>query len=279
MDEILLRRSHRWLLVAYKMLTLLPQSCGWQSWGMGSSSAAERTDFNGEGTCVCVIIVRKFPPRSALLLLLPTMILNVSLCIGKWCEHVEESGEKLQFTQWTAVAGHGWEEMKNTKKKKRKFSFFSVSLLQISDHSIKCVKPHESGRMIACGCANGSVHLMEVSENMSHSAKNDKAILNTVSITFLRWLDVAEREKMGWLVVTSKKRKERKKVDGNSFAHAATSETLKQSSLGPWKCNKLFIFMRLPLPLRSFFFSFFACADVGPWRQTRENPRRKITWN
>jgi dynein intermediate chain 2, axonemal len=58
--------------------------------------------------------------------------------------------------------------------------FFSP--LQISDHSIKCVKPHESGRMIACGCANGSVHLMEVSENMTFSAKNDKAILNAVSI-------------------------------------------------------------------------------------------------
>lgn len=57
---------------------------------------------------------------------------------------------------------------------------FSFSL-QVSDHSIKCVKPHESGRMIACGSANGSVHLMEVSENMTCSAKNDKAILNAVS--------------------------------------------------------------------------------------------------
>lgn len=43
------------------------------------------------------------------------------------------------------------------------------------------MKPHESGRMIACGSANGSVHLMEVSENMTFSAKNDKAILNAVS--------------------------------------------------------------------------------------------------
>lgn len=80
--------------------------------------------------------------------------------------------------------------------------------------------------MIACGCANGSVHLMEVSENMSHSAKNDKAILNTVSITFLAWLED------GLARGDIEKRKE-KKVDGNSFAHAATSETLKQSSLGP----------------------------------------------
>lgn len=36
--------------------------------------------------------------------------------------------------------------------------------------------------MIACGSASGSVHLMEVSENMTSSAKNDKAILNAVSI-------------------------------------------------------------------------------------------------
>jgi hypothetical protein len=35
--------------------------------------------------------------------------------------------------------------------------------------------------MIACGSASGFVHLMEVSENMSFSAKNDKAILNAVS--------------------------------------------------------------------------------------------------
>jgi dynein intermediate chain 2, axonemal len=67
------------------------------------------------------------------------------------------------------------------------FVFLSFAIyffpLQISDHSIKCVKPHESGRMIACGCANGSVHLMEVSENMTFSAKNDKAILNAVSKT------------------------------------------------------------------------------------------------
>jgi dynein intermediate chain 2, axonemal len=60
-------------------------------------------------------------------------------------------------------------------------AFIFAIFLQISDHSIKCVKPHESGRMIACGCANGSVHLMEVSENMTFSAKNDKAILNAVS--------------------------------------------------------------------------------------------------
>ncbi|CRL06398.1 CLUMA_CG019287, isoform A [Clunio marinus] len=35
--------------------------------------------------------------------------------------------------------------------------------------------------MIACGSKNGFVHLMEVSENMTFSAKNDKAILNAVS--------------------------------------------------------------------------------------------------
>jgi hypothetical protein len=39
--------------------------------------------------------------------------------------------------------------------------------------------------MIACGSGNGSVHLMEVSENMTTSGKNDKAILNAVSSPFV----------------------------------------------------------------------------------------------
>ncbi|KAG5671329.1 hypothetical protein PVAND_001532 [Polypedilum vanderplanki] len=55
-----------------------------------------------------------------------------------------------------------------------------VLTIKVSDHAIRCLKPHESGKMVACGSANGFVHLMEVSENMSFSAKNDKAILNAM---------------------------------------------------------------------------------------------------
>lgn len=39
--------------------------------------------------------------------------------------------------------------------------------------------------MIACGSSNGNVYLVEVSENMTYSAKNDKAILTAVSILYL----------------------------------------------------------------------------------------------
>ncbi|CAG9806675.1 unnamed protein product [Chironomus riparius] len=55
-----------------------------------------------------------------------------------------------------------------------------ILTIKVSDHAITCLKPHESGKMIACGSASGFVHLMEVSENMSFSAKNDKAILNAM---------------------------------------------------------------------------------------------------
>lgn len=53
--------------------------------------------------------------------------------------------------------------------------------MKICDDSIKCVKPHESGRMIACGSSKGHVYLVEVSDNMAFCAKNDKAILTAVS--------------------------------------------------------------------------------------------------
>lgn len=53
--------------------------------------------------------------------------------------------------------------------------------MKVCDDSIKCVKPHECGRMIACGSAKGHVYLVEVSDNMAYCAKNDKAILTAVS--------------------------------------------------------------------------------------------------
>ncbi|CAO1421747.1 unnamed protein product [Diamesa tonsa] len=55
-----------------------------------------------------------------------------------------------------------------------------ILTIKVCDNSIKCVKPHETGRMIACGSSNGNVYLVEVSENMTHSAKNDKAILTAM---------------------------------------------------------------------------------------------------
>lgn len=56
----------------------------------------------------------------------------------------------------------------------------SVLSMKVCDDSIKCLKPHTEGRWIACGSSKGQVYLVEVSDNMAYSGKNDKAILTAM---------------------------------------------------------------------------------------------------
>lgn len=58
-----------------------------------------------------------------------------------------------------------------------------VLRVKICDDAIKCLKTHESGRLVACGSGSGSTYLVEVSENMVGSSKNDKPILTAVRLT------------------------------------------------------------------------------------------------
>lgn len=110
--------------------------------------------------------------------------------------------------------------------------------------------------MIACGSANGSVHLMEVSENMTLSGKNDKAILNAVSkaaISFIFHFDFLPAA--------------RNDPFGNLVSRRLCSEVYLLENLSFFSFNFHFIL------------SFFCPPDVGPRKQTREDPRRQIARN
>lgn len=56
--------------------------------------------------------------------------------------------------------------------------------IKVCDEPIKSIRTHENGKLIAAGSLKGSTYLIEFSENMSHSAKNDKPLLTAVSFFF-----------------------------------------------------------------------------------------------
>ncbi|CRK89583.1 CLUMA_CG003276, isoform A [Clunio marinus] len=57
-----------------------------------------------------------------------------------------------------------------------------VLIIQVSDFSVNCVNPHESGKMIACGNADGTMSLVELSKSLTVSDKKDKVLLNDMFV-------------------------------------------------------------------------------------------------
>lgn len=55
-----------------------------------------------------------------------------------------------------------------------------VLSIKVCDEPLLCMRAHESGRLISAGSENGATFLIEVSDNMSVSLKNDKPLLTAM---------------------------------------------------------------------------------------------------
>lgn len=55
-----------------------------------------------------------------------------------------------------------------------------VLSIKVCDEPLLCMRAHENGRLISAGNENGATFLIEVSENMATSLKNDKPLLTAM---------------------------------------------------------------------------------------------------
>lgn len=55
-----------------------------------------------------------------------------------------------------------------------------VLSIKVCDEPLLCMRPHENGRLIVAGNENGCTFLIEVSENMATSLRNDKPLLTAM---------------------------------------------------------------------------------------------------
>lgn len=55
-----------------------------------------------------------------------------------------------------------------------------VLSIKVCDEPLMCMRAHESGSFISAGSANGTTFLIEVSDNMATSLKNDKPLLTAM---------------------------------------------------------------------------------------------------
>lgn len=55
-----------------------------------------------------------------------------------------------------------------------------VLTIKVCDEPLLCMRAHESGRFISAGSKNGAAFLIEVSDNMATSLKNDKPLLTAM---------------------------------------------------------------------------------------------------
>lgn len=55
-----------------------------------------------------------------------------------------------------------------------------VLSIKVCDEPLLCMRPHEGGRLLTAGSENGATFLIEVSDNMATSLKNDKPLLTAM---------------------------------------------------------------------------------------------------
>lgn len=53
--------------------------------------------------------------------------------------------------------------------------------VKVCDEPLMCLRTHDLGRLVAVGNKKGTTYLVEFSENLSVSNKNDKMLLTAVS--------------------------------------------------------------------------------------------------
>lgn len=54
--------------------------------------------------------------------------------------------------------------------------------VKVCDEPLRCLRTNDLGRLVAVGNQKGTTYLVEFSENLSTSNKNDKALLTAVSL-------------------------------------------------------------------------------------------------
>lgn len=57
--------------------------------------------------------------------------------------------------------------------------------VKVCDDALKCLRTHDMGKLVAVGNQKGTIYLVEFSENLSTSSKNDKVVLTSVSVFIL----------------------------------------------------------------------------------------------
>lgn len=57
-----------------------------------------------------------------------------------------------------------------------------VLTVKVCDEPLYCVRTNENGKFVSCGSQLGATFLIEVSDNMVMSAKNDKPLLTAVRL-------------------------------------------------------------------------------------------------
>ncbi|XP_037954081.1 dynein intermediate chain 3, ciliary [Teleopsis dalmanni] len=81
-----------------------------------------------------------------------------------------------------------------------------VLTVKVCDEPLYCVRTNENGKFVSCGSQLGATFLIEVSENMIMSAKNDKALLTAMF----------ERENRREKILEAKSRESKLKVKSNN---------------------------------------------------------------
>lgn len=89
-----------------------------------------------------------------------------------------------------------------------------VLSIKVCDEPLLCMRAHESGRFISAGSKNGATFLIEVSDNMTTSLKNDKPLLTAMF----------ERENKREKILEAKSREIKLKVKTAQVAHDDSGE-------------------------------------------------------
>lgn len=90
-----------------------------------------------------------------------------------------------------------------------------VLSIKVCDEPLLCMRAHESGRLISAGSENGATFLIEVSDNMSVSLKNDKPLLTAMF----------ERENKREKILEAKLREIKMKVKTAQLVHDDNEES------------------------------------------------------
>lgn len=90
-----------------------------------------------------------------------------------------------------------------------------VLSIKVCDEPLLCMRAHESGRFISAGSKNGATFLIEVSDNMTTSLKNDKPLLTAMF----------ERENKREKILEAKSREIKLKVKTAQVAHDDNGES------------------------------------------------------
>lgn len=99
-----------------------------------------------------------------------------------------------------------------------------VLTVKVCDEPLYCVRTNENGKFVSCGSKLGATFLIEVSDNMVMSSKNDKPLLTAVNSNqqslhkykiIIRFFQMFERENRREKILEAKSRESKLKIKAN----------------------------------------------------------------